>query len=86
MEKSIDADLLEGKMAVSFMLKTRANRLRHMRAYRAKHPEVIKAISKRYYQKRKLEDPERQKALNRRYTEKRRAATMVAKGGDRSGL
>ena len=85
MEKSIDADLLEeAKMAlideatraIAFMHKIRASRKKQTRAYPARHPEIISAINKRAYEKRKLEKPERQKELNRLYAEKRRTAAM----------
>ena len=51
METPIDTN-----KAIEFFKKTKASQAKSSAKYRKSHPDVIKAINKRYYEKRKAKD------------------------------
>ena len=56
MDSPIDVDVeqvVDVEKAIEFYRRTKANQKRAMAKYRKNHPEIIKVINKRYYEKRK---------------------------------
>ena len=60
MNKTIDVE-----KAIAFFKKTKANQAKHATKYRKAHPDVIKKINKRYYEKKKLQKEGTKSAKNK---------------------